>query len=417
MSVILTIIPYHFYPPQNGGSLRCFYILREMAKEHKVFLFTVQPATDFSGIAEPKFPENVTIISICNAKPYHSVFNILPSKLADAINYRMLKRSLTVTSNSYFLQAYPILMQTLIKVKPAIVYYENLEVVGLFSALVKKQLPTAKQLYDAHNIDSELWKQLAVAQNNSLLETYATNALREEKTLHKLVDAIFCCSETDGKKLQHLNQQQLGTWTIPNGVDSYAKAFDSNEEKFKNPEILFCGSLEYYPNEEGLLWFYHNVFPIIKLSIPNIILTLVGTMVSKKYQILQEDSSVRFEGRVEEVRPFYFRAAVCIAPLLSGSGTRLKILEAMSFGNPVVATAIGAEGIDVVPGMHILLANEPQDFADNIIRLLQSNILFDQIRNAAHELVRTKYDWAKIGIEINNIIEQVLEVQLTEDHY
>lgn len=416
MAKILTIIPYSFYPPQNGGSLRCFYILREMSREQEVYLFTVQPVADFYGAIEPIFPSNVTVISLFDAPAYKSIFNLLPDKLANAINYRLLKKSFRAITNSYFLKAYPLLTKTFKEVKPDIVYYENLESVGLFSALVKKQLPSAKQIYDAHNVDSVLWSQMAMVQNNSMLNEYAVHALETEKKLFKMVDGVFCCSEHDKVKLMQLNKGKLKAWMIPNGVDTEAKAFDPNLAKQLNSVILFCGSLDYYPNEEGLLWFYDQVFSLVKKAVPNVILTLVGScQIKESYQKLLNDSSVKFEGRVVDVQPFYNRASVCIAPLLSGSGTRLKILEAMSFGNPVVSTAIGAEGIDVVPGKHILLANEPQDFADNIIRILQSNILFDQIRNAAHDLVQTKYDWAKIGVEIINIIEQVLEVQLTED--
>lgn len=406
MPKILTIIPYSFYPPQNGGSLRCYHILREMARENEVYLFTVQPAADFVGVIEPIFPNNVTVISLFHAPVYKSIFNLLPVKLANAINYRLIKKSFRDITNIYFLNAYKLLSKTLKEVEPDTVFYENLEAVGLFSAVLKKQLPSAKQIYDAHNVDSLLWSQMAIAQNNPMLNNYAAYALKTEKNLFKMVDGVFCCSEHDKEKLMQLNKGKLKAWMIPNGVDTEAKSFDPNLAKQLNSEILFCGSLDYYPNEEGLLWFYNQVFPLVKKAVPNVILTLVGScQIKESYQKLLNDSSVKFEGRVVDVQPFYNRASVCIAPLLSGSGTRLKILEAMSFGNPVVSTSVGAEGIELKVGKHLLIADDPNDFARRVIELFQMKDLFENVRNEANRLVQSQYDWKKIGNTINNALK------------
>ncbi len=409
MVKILTIIPYAFYPPQNGGSLRCFYILREMARNHEVYLLTVQPEADFNVTAEPAFPRNVNVISLSNAPAYRSIFNILPAKLADAINYRLLKKELRATTNSYFLNAYPTLLQKLKEINPAIVLFENLESTGLFSATVKKHLPSPKLLYDAHNIDSELWSRLALVQNNPLFRGYAAYALKTEQHLYRSVDAVFCCSDHDRAKLLQLNGPGLKVRMIPNGVDCALKQFDTNPAKFSHAEILFCGSLDYYPNEEGLLWFYRNVFPLIKKTLPHIKLSLVGsTQLNENCRPLQNDPSVYFAGRVEDVTPWYYRASVCIAPLLSGSGTRLKILEAMSFGNPVVSTTIGAEGINYIENKHLLVADDVAVFAEKIITLLTDREQFEQIRTAAFELVRKTYDWRRIGMILDQSINEII---------
>ncbi len=410
MAKILTIIPYHFYPPVNGGSARSFYIMREMAKLHDVYVLTIQPKEDFEGDQEPLFPANVHILSLSNAAPYRSIFNILSRKLANAIHYRLLKRSWFSPTNSYFLNAYPLLVKALKNISPAIVYYENLEAVGFFSDIAKKQLPTAKQVYDAHNVDSELWEQLAIAQNNPLLKKYAVTALKTEKNLDAILDGVFCCSVNDQQKMLDLNDGQLKTWIVPNGVDSHAKAFDQNPEKYCSKEILFCGSLDYYPNEQGLFWFYNNIFPLIKKVMPNVKLTLVGTTASNEsYQLLQNDPSVQFEGRVNDVAPFYYRASICIAPLLSGSGTRLKILEAMSFGSPVVSTSMGAKGIEAIAGTHLLIADEPSAFAQAVIDLFGDKNLFNAIRRMALQLIQEKYEWEKTGILINTLLSGLAE--------
>jgi glycosyltransferase involved in cell wall biosynthesis len=290
--------------------------------------------------------------------------------------------------------------------KPDLVFYENLEAVGFFSNIVSRQLPTSKQVYDAHNIDSELWTQLATAQQSSEFKNYAKNALQIETNLYKRVDAFLGCSEEDIVKLFALNQGCLPGFTIANGVDTDSKPFDYNPIKHGKKEILFCGSLDYYPNEEGFIWFYEHVFPLIKKTIPEVVLTLVGAFAKKeRHQGLLDDPSVHVKGSVADVQPFYYQAGVCIAPLLSGSGTRLKILEAMSFGNPIVSTSVGAEGINFIKGKHLLVADEPNTFASRIVDLLQNHVLFDKSRFDAREL---DYSWGKIGTDLNKVLNQVI---------
>lgn len=409
MATILSIIPYPFYPPTNGGSLRCFYLLRELSKKHEVNVLTLQPHLDFTRLEYPFFPDNVRIISTYGEIGYRSVLNRLAGKAADSINYRFLRRSLKENTNSYFLNTYPALLNTLKTLNPDLVFHENLESVSFFSGIVNMCLPNAMQVYDAHNIDSELWMQMAESQRKGIFKNYADNALQLEINLHKKVDAFLSCSEIDREKLIALNQGCLPGFTIPNGVDIDSKHFDVNPRKYCQKEILFCGSLDYYPNEEGLIWFYEHVFPLIKKAIPEVVLTLVGSSVkNERNQKLWNDPSVYIHGRVINLESFYYRAGICIAPLLSGSGTRLKILEAMSFGNPIVSTSIGAEGLSIMPGEHLLVADKPFEFASMVIELFKDQKTFEKVRLKARELVCSDYSWGKIGKDLNNVINQVV---------
>jgi len=200
----------------------------------------------------------------------------------------------------------------------------------------------------------------------------------------------------------------LPGFTIPNGVDTDAKPFDYNPLKHSKKEILFCGSLDYYPNEEGLIWFYEHVFPLIKKAIPEAVLTLVGASAkNERNQKLWDDHSVHAYGSVADLQPFYYAGGVCIAPLLSGSGTRLKILEAMSFGNPVVSTSVGAKGIEAEDGIHILIATDSKDFANQVLALMKNKALFDKTRQNARQLVSSVYDWKVIGCSMDEQIKSV----------
>lgn len=409
MATILTIIPYNFYPPVGGGALRCFYILREMAKHHDVYLLTTQPAEDFKRNFTPLFPQNVHIISTHATTPFNSVFSLLPKKIANALHHRFLKRTLKGPANNYLLEVYPCLVRILNLVQFDIFYYENLEALGLLGSLIKRFNKTAIHIYDAHNVDSELWNQLAKAHNSLRFRSYASAALQVEKSLFKKIDTFFCCSEEDNIKLTRLNNSIVRGTIIPNGVDLMLNTYDHSDYKYEIKNILFCGSLDYLPNKQGISWFYEEVFPTLKQLLPSTTLTVIGSCSDlEAYKAIQSDESVNFIGRVDSVLSYYYTSSVAIVPLLSGSGTRLKILEAMSLGNPVVSTSIGASGLDCKAGEHILIADDPNDFASMISQLLTDKSKFDDMRHKALEFVASHYEWRVIGSKVNSVIKKML---------
>ncbi len=402
---ILVIIPYVFYPPNYGGALRCFYLLKEMARKNQVTLLTVQPLSDFKSKSIPNFPDNIEIASSAEHAGYKTIFNLLPKRIADAINSRILRRSLLSKGNLYLLNTFPLFKKKLLQNKFDFVCFENLESYSFLLEHVKRLSPNTRIIYDAHNVDSELWKQQANILNIPQLLDNSAGALKQEEKLHKTVDLCFCCSEVDKEKLVVLNNGLLKPVVIPNGVDCSARPFDLNEYKFKMKNILFCGTLDYAPNVEGIIWFYKNVYPLVKTSIPNIKFTIIGKMnTSSQFEILKTDTSVNLIGFVDEVEPYYRDSSILIVPLLSGSGTRLKILESMSLGNPVVSTTIGAEGLQLINGRGLLIADSPSDFAGSIVNILNTPSLFNNIRHVAGELVREKFDWQIIGNKMNNAI-------------
>lgn len=409
MGKILLIIPYEFYPPRYGGALRCFYLMREMARYHDVTLLTVQPLSDFSTPVFPLFPVNVKLSSTANSDGYKTVLNIFPSRLANFLNSKILYRSFFERGSLYLLKSYPILKRLLKENDFDFVCYENLECFATFYNQIKRISPATKHIYDAHNVDSELWKQQAKSLNMPELLHYAAGTLNREKQLYKEVALCFCCSNEDREKFMQLNKGNLNAIVVPNGVDVTSRPFDENPEKHTIKNILFCGTLDYSPNIEGILWFYEKIFPIVKVRIPQINLTVIGKMHREgPFGALREDVSVNFVGHVDDVVESYRNSSVAIVPLLNGSGTRLKILEAMSLGNPVVSTRKGAEGLKYINGKHLLTADNPNDFANAIVELLENKSRFEQIRCHAKELVENEYDWKSIGHLVQNAVLSIL---------
>jgi len=405
MANILVVIPYAFYPPHFGGALRCFHLLKEIAKYHEVFLLTVQPSAHFKTNAQPTFPENVTILSTREEKKIRTIFNLLPLRYANAINSRIIQRDLFKTGNQFLLDSYLIVKKLFSSEKIDYVIYENMQCFGALYPTIKKMSPSVKHIYDAHNVDSALWKAQAAISGNKELLKYSKSALSVEKNFYNTFSLVFSCSENDKSEFDKLNQNRANVVMIANGVDTDAKTFDINPHKQSILNILFCGALDYGPNTEGILWFHEKIFPLVKAHIPGIKFTVIGKMHREgPYEALKKDESVHFIGPVADVSDYYRQSSLLVVPLLKGSGTRLKILEAMSMGNPVVSTSVGVEGLKALPGKHFMLADSQEAFAKAIVLLLQQAELFDEMRCEARRLVEERYDWNTIGKEVKRSI-------------
>jgi glycosyltransferase involved in cell wall biosynthesis len=414
MAKILSVITYPFYPPSNGGQLRCYYLLCSLAADHDVYVLTVQPVSDFTSDSVVSFPKNITLISIASEVGIVSFLNILfPKKYADAIHARLISRSLTTRSNDFLSKAYPVVRNICQKILFDAVVYENLEGLVFMRNVIKRIHTKALHLLDAHNVDSSLWMQYSAIEKSEILKRYAAKALAYEKKLNKLTDHVFACSLYDAEVLKGLNNGKLKTTVVPNGVDIENKPYDQDERKAYLKELIFCGSLSTHANREGLLWFYRDIFPLIRDHIPEVTLTVIGQLFDyTPFLELKNDSSVHFIGQVDSVNGYYRRCSVAVVPLRSGSGTRLKILEAMSFGNPVVSTAKGAEGIFCEDGIDIIIADSDTDFANKVVRLLQNKSLFDSMRMAARKLVEDSYDWRIIGSRMSTVIKDLTRQNL-----
>jgi glycosyltransferase involved in cell wall biosynthesis len=162
--------------------------------------------------------------------------------------------------------------------------------------------------------------------------------------------------------------------------------------------LLFFGALNYYPNESGLGWFLDQVWPLLRKSHPGVTLKVVGQHPPESLK-RRRDPGVEIVGAVPDLRPWLSKATATLAPLHVGGGTRLKILEAMAMGRPVVSTRIGAEGIDIADGEQVLLGDTPEAFAAQVRRTLDDAELCRRMGTAARRLVEEKYGWdAAVGV-------------------
>jgi glycosyltransferase involved in cell wall biosynthesis len=404
-SLAIVIPETTFSPPQGGGALRVFHLLKELGRHFEVHAITGQSGESLRSAGEPfRLPENIHFHSPAETPRPRDLFDALPDRYASAFRYRWHRRSFAGPANSVFLEMAHLLRSLLESEKIDLIVLEHLESMTL-SPLVRRISPGTRLVLDAHNIDHRLVMQGAQGRPDSVAIVREGDRLKEiESNLAREVDAFLACSEADREALTALNHEQLPGFTVPNGVDTDAKVYDRSPGKPSRATLLFCGSLDYAPNRDGILWFHECIWPLILHGCPHFRFRVVGrgNQEDPAYASLHRDPRVDFIGEVDELEPHYRESSACIVPLRKGSGTRLKILEAMAYGSPVVSTGIGAEGIEGNPGNDFLIADNPDAFARAVALVHEDLELHERLRRSARNLVESHYDWGKIGEKLRD---------------
>jgi polysaccharide biosynthesis protein PslH len=219
-------------------------------------------------------------------------------------------------------------------------------------------------------------------------------------------DRCTTVSEKDRQLLMKANPR-LEVDVIPNGVDiDMYQPLPLPTEKI-SPYLLFIGHMGYPPCVDAVLYFCREILPHIRRMIDGAELWIVGR--DPRPEVLElNGKGVHVTGRVKDVVPYYRQSAVCVVPLRAGGGTRLKILEAMALGRPVVSTTIGCEGLEVVDGEHLLIADNPMLFAEKTVRLLTERPLYQQISTEGRKLVVAKYDWNIIADRMMHTYTEII---------
>lgn len=213
----------------------------------------------------------------------------------------------------------------------------------------------------------------------------------------------FVCSETDRKKLAQLGISR-GVTVVPNAVRMPAEQQGLTRE----PHILYIGDYGYPPNKEGVERLALRILPMIRERVPDAKLLLVG----KRAETLSRDVAVQpgvdLLGFVEDLDALYARVRVVCCPLINGGGTRVKLIEGAAYGKPLVATRVGAEGLDFADGTEILLAEDDAGLAEACVRLLGDDGLCERLGHAARDKVRHEYQAENIQDRIARLLREVM---------
>ena len=199
----------------------------------------------------------------------------------------------------------------------------------------------------------------------------------------------------------------MRTMVIPNGVD--LEFFSPLAQPAPRQHLVFTGSMDWRPNQDAARYFAHEILPLLRQVRPELECTFVGRSPPPDIQSLAAVPGFKLTGTVEDVRPYVERAAVYVVPLRIGGGSRLKILEALAMGRPVVSTTVGAEGLDVVNERHLLLADDPASFAKAVLRALDDRELCERLVAQGRRLVEQHYGWDALAEQFSGFIQEVVE--------
>lgn len=378
------------YPPKDGGAIATLNIAK--------------------GLAERG--HEVTILGMNTSKHYFDL-NLLPESLKNKIIFRDVKidTGLSIFSGllNLLFSGYPYNAVRFFnhKFEEALkrILQENefdiIQLEGLYLMYyidIIRQNSNARVAFRAHNIEHEIWERSAL-QERSILKKYYLKVLSKRiknfklKILNKY-DILIPITKRDENQFLIFGNK-MPTIVIPVGTDVEKDISAADEINF--PGVFFIGTLDWFPNQEGLIWFLEQVWPKVIAIVPDITFHVAGRnappwLASR----LKNSPNTHFYGEIDNAREFIDQNALMIAPLFSGSGMRVKIIEGMARAKAILTTQIGAEGIDVENGRHILIENNDTDFAAQIVELMRNKSRYISIGKNAREFVEHNYDNQKI---------------------
>jgi polysaccharide biosynthesis protein PslH len=274
-------------------------------------------------------------------------------------------------------------------------------------AIYLDEVRNSKTVLDEHNVESMLLKQRADTQTRlvgkwffkeqqRLLEQFEKSACRD-------VDYIITCSQED-KETLNCFAPVTPVEVVPNGVDTRFFAPDSavSEEECN---MIFVGGLNWFPNLDALLWFDKCILPDILQEFPQAHLHVIGQQSDKVSW--QNKGAITCHGFVENIKPYIAKATVFVVPLRIGGGTRLKILSAMSMGKAVVSTTIGAEGLGLIDGENIVLADKEQNFSIAVKNLFTDSAYRSEISRNGRKYIFRHCQWDSIGSKLLHVYDKL----------
>jgi sugar transferase (PEP-CTERM/EpsH1 system associated) len=399
---ILLLTPQLPYPPDKGATIRNFALIKGLAQRgHAVDLLSfIRSEEDQAWL--PQLRPYVTRITTVVAPQRSSrtrVRTLLTSTLPDMAwrlpsqEYADALRNLLRTGGYDIVQA------------------ESLEVAQYALQAVQDRGDAARPLvfFDDLNAEYVLQKR-AFEIDAQRLRTWPKalyswlqwrRLRRYETRVCTSVDAVLAVSEADAHAIAALSEQ-ISVQVVPNGVDCVFFSVSARPAEYPDAlkikhlaAIVFTGTMNFRPNADAVIWFCQDILPLIKKDAYHVHLYIVGNAPTAAVRALA-GPAVTVTGYVSDIRPYIANSAVYVVPMRMGSGTKLKVMEAMAMHIPVVSTTMGAEGIDVTPDHHILLADTPQQFAHHVVSLLRNSDERQRLADNARRLVEEKYDWTTI---------------------
>lgn len=374
-------------PADNGSKLRIFHILRELARTHTVDLLSFAPeppgdralcdlrsiCADVELVPETPFANRQVgrVSGFFSSKPRSVVANH-SAAMAEAAGRRGRRHYDLVIASELHMAPYALLIAGVPRM------LEEIEL-----TVLRDQFRTQRRARDRLRYGLTWWK----------TQRYVASTLRS-------FDAATTVSNAELKLLQPLASARTRLAVVPNGVDTSVGSFSRPERE----TLIYPGALSFDANFDAVRYFIGEILPLVRAKRPNVRLRVTGRATPAQIAALPKAEQIEFTGFLDDVRPAVAGSWAEVVPLRKGGGTRLKVLEALALGTPVIATSKGIEGLALVPERDVLVADTPAAFAAQTLRLLDAPALRASLAEAGQRIVREHYDWAVIGRTLNDVV-------------
>ena len=415
---ILFLTPQLPYPPHQGTTIRNYNLIANLAPRHEIHLLSFVRSQDEIARATPLHQHCCSIEAVLAPRrsPLKRFLSLFLSPLPDM--------ALRLPSAEFRAR----LAATLRRVPFDVVQIEGIEMAYPWMLEVRNwkldyeagpptsilQLPSS--IFDDHNAEYVLQQRAFetdvrqprrwVAALYSLIQWKKLS--RYEAMICRLADGVVAVSEADKAALQRL-VPGLNVTVVPNAVDvKYYTSADTRPSPLPPRSLIFTGKMDFRPNVDAVLWFCHEVLPLVRREMPDVRFYIIGQSPHRRVLRLADDPAVTVTGYVDDVRSYIAGACVYVVPLRIGGGTRLKVLEAMAMGKPIVSTSLGCEGFEgLESGRELSVADTPEEFAQQVIGLFDDASRRERLGRAARRFVEEQYDWRLIVPKLEQVYEKL----------
>jgi sugar transferase (PEP-CTERM/EpsH1 system associated) len=394
---VTQIVPF---PPHGGVLQRGYNLLRELSRRHEVHLLAFRHPDELPA-GRMLDQSRVELGHFCRSVEY---FDLWPKRSSLHLLAALVAAALSPQPFSVLAQRNRRLREKLLALCNAVVRPDVVHLDTIALAPYARDCGLVPAVLAHHNVESQLMNRRAQRESDALRRWYVR---REAAKLHRFeaqICADFCAnitvSSNDSRELSQICPDAV-VETIPNGVDIDYFAPRRGQE---SESLIFTGGMNMFANRDGVDWFLGEVWPRVKAGVRNVKFTALGRDPSQRLlDAVQNGDRVEAPGFVADVRPAVARAAVVIVPLRVGGGTRLKVLDAMAQGKAIVSTSLGVEGIEVDDGVHLQIADRPEDFATHVTELIRDPARRLALGEAARQRVEDRYDWSTIGLRLGEV--------------
>ncbi len=396
---ILFLSSWYPYPPDNGSRIRVFNLIKQLSRKHDIALLSFSrdgKVTEERLEAMQEYCFRVQTVPLAPFKPgsLRSIlgfFSTRPRSFVDTYSLQMRKLAQqakqaldfsAVIASQIITAPYAVALD---RDTPRI--FEEVELTTFQEKYTHQSHPGYRMRYGLM-----WWK----------TKQFTTRMLGQ-------FDGCTVVSQQERANVLSIAPNCRNVAMVPNGVD-----LDWYKGDFGTPRpstLVFPGALTYDANFDAMEFFLYEVFPLVKTHYPEVKLRITGKKEGVPIEQLPLNDSVILTGYLADIRPTVAQSWACVVPLRVGGGTRLKVLEAMALGTPVISTSKGAEGLDVTPNKDILIADEPTEFAQAVIRLLDDPTLRTKLSANARSLLRERYGWGQITKKLDQLLHQVVSRQ------